>query len=426
MNVQLSTTLPDPTGHPPVPPPALAPVLRGDVCSGCGACAVAARGGIRMQRVAPGVLRPRQTRPLAPAEEAKIVAVCPSVFQHFDAGPRRTHPLWGPWLDVRTGHATDPELRHAASSGGVLSALLCHLLESRTVDVIVQARAADHDPLATQPDLSFTAPVIRQAAGSRYAPSAPLLALGPAQASGQRIAFVGKPCDVSALRKLAMVDDRIARQIVVTLSFFCAGVPARRGAEEMLSRMGVSDTSLRAFRYRGNGWPGRAVAHLMDGSQRSLNYEESWGGILSRHVQKRCKICPDGVGHFADITCADAWHAGPDGGPSFTDAPGRGLVIARTERGADILRAAVRAGVIATQPYDLADLAAIQPGQRRKRQMLAARRLALHLLRRPVPEDRGFGLLRHAVGAGLRTNLRQFAGMLRREMRLRRRKGQGV
>jgi coenzyme F420 hydrogenase subunit beta len=37
-----------------------------------------------------------------------------------------------------------------------------------------------------------------------------------------------------------------------------------------------------------------------------MSYADSWGGILSRHVQFRCKICPDGTGGFADVVCADA------------------------------------------------------------------------------------------------------------------------
>ena len=49
------------------------------------------------------------------------------------------------------------------------------------------------------------------------------------------------------------------------------------------------------------------VATLRDGSERSTSYHESWGNILSKHVQHRCKVWADGTGVAADLVCADAW-----------------------------------------------------------------------------------------------------------------------
>ena len=62
------------------------------------------------------------------------------------------------------------------------------------------------------------------------------------------------------------------------------------------------------FRYRGEGWPGLARAESTDGRIATLSYNDSWGGYLSKAVQFRCKLCPDGVGGAADVACADAWY----------------------------------------------------------------------------------------------------------------------
>lgn len=100
---------------------------------------------------------------------------------------------------MRTGWSTDPALRHRASSGGALSALVIHLLNSGGIEGAVQTRDGV-PPVANAAILSRTPVEVVQAAGSRYAPSAPLAGLGPYLEGKGRYAFVGKPCDVAALR----------------------------------------------------------------------------------------------------------------------------------------------------------------------------------------------------------------------------------
>ena len=53
-----------------------------------------------------------------------------------------------------------------------------------------------------------------------------------------------------------------------------------------------------------------------------MGYDASWGGVLTRHVQFRCRICPDGIGDDADIAFADAWHTDTDRNPVFNEAEG--------------------------------------------------------------------------------------------------------
>ena len=148
-----------------------------------------------------------------------------------------------------------------------------------------------------------------------------------------------------------------------------------------------------------------------------MSYHDSWGGVLSRHVQHRCKICADGTGKAADLVCADAWECDARGYPLFDEAPGISLIVARTERGAAILSEAKVTGHLATQPFDQATLSAMQPGQSGRRQALLSRLTALRLLGRPVPRYEGLNLWRAAIMGGLRPNLRGFLGMLKRSLR---------
>lgn len=393
---------------------ALARVARGNLCSGCGGCALVAPDKVHMALQSPGYLRPVQTGALTPDQDAQIARICPGLGQTVTPANRIDDVLWGPYVSMHTGYTSRTSLRHAASSGGGLSAVLIHLLESGQVNGVIQTGADPRLPIANVAVLSQTADAVQGAAGSRYAPSSPLAGLEAHLQSRQRFAFVGKPCDVAALRALALDDPRIDARIPVMLSFFCAGVPSQAGGEAVLKALGTDLAGTAAFRYRGNGWPGQATATLHDGSTRSMSYHDSWGKILSRHVQHRCKICADGTGTAADLVCADAWVCDAHGYPVFEEQDGVSLIVARNAKGADLLADAEAAGHLVTEGFDVARLAAIQPGQLGRRRALLARLAGLRLLGKPIPRYRGLHLQAAGAQNSLRRNLKNFLGMLRR------------
>ena len=243
-----------------------------------------------------GFLRPNVLGKLNDEETQNIQTICPGVHLEFPVAPVDRHPIWGPINSVRTGCSLDDEIRRTGSSGGVLSALALHLLETGQVDFVAQIAVSASDPLGNELQLSRTREDVLRAAGSRYGPSAPLVRFEELLATGQRFAFIGKPCDVAAVRQLAAIDERVGKQVRFLLSFMCAGVPSIKGTHEILKALGVDAVGLKSFRYRGDGWPGMARAVGADGRVAEMDYSKSWGTILNRHLQFRCKICPDGTG----------------------------------------------------------------------------------------------------------------------------------
>lgn len=399
--------------------PALQRVARGDLCAGCGACAAIAPDAITMQVQAPGFLRPVQTAPLTGDAERRITTACPGLGQTVLAQGRTDDPLWGPYVAMQTGHATDPDLRFAGASGGALSAMLVHLLADGVVDAVIQTAASPRLVIGNATVLTTDVDGITKAAGSRYAPSAPLADLAAFRETGKRFAFVGKPCDVAALRAMMIRDKDLRSQIPVILSFFCAGVPSHTGAEAVLAALDTDLNTTASFRYRGNGWPGQATATAHDGTQKSMSYHASWGGILSKHVQHRCKICADGTGMAADIVCADAWETDAQGYPVFDDAPGTSLIVARTPLGAQLIKAARDMARLETDAFDVTGLAAIQPGQRDRRRALLARLIGRRLAGKPIPRYQGLHLRAVARQNPFLRNLRNMLGMLRRSLKAR-------
>ena len=329
--------------------PVLGRIVAGNLCSGCGACSAIAPEAVNMSVDVGGFLRPSQAASITEAEEELIRRVCPGVSVVQEPKGRQDHVLWGPFVAIRSGFSSNRALRQNASSGGALSALLSYLLEIREIDSVLETRAAPGLPIGNCNTLSTTFDGVISSAGSRYAPSAPLAGLGKNIPANQKSAFVGKPCDVAALRAMERFDPSISIRIPVIFSFFCAGVPSLAGARVILEAMGVNERDVVAFRYRGNGWPGSATATLKNGEQREMSYSASWGGILSKHIQPRCKICPDGTGGFADIVCADAWATDEKGYPLFEEQEGISLIISRTEKGERIVQGALASGKIVAE-----------------------------------------------------------------------------
>jgi coenzyme F420 hydrogenase subunit beta len=145
-----------------------------------------------------------------------------------------------------------------------------------------------------------------------------------------------------------------------------------------------------------------------------MSYADSWGGILSNHVQFRCKICPDGTGGFADLVCADAWYGDDRGYPCFAEAPGRSLIVTRTAKGEDLLRQALEAGTVVCEDIDVAEIAPMQSSQARRKKLILSRLAAMALMGRPIPKFRGLDLIAAARRAGVWETIRSFAGMGRR------------
>ena len=408
----MSGTLPD--------SPTVRRVLAGELCTGCGLCAGVSGGAIRMESTPPGYNRPVVKGPVSREAEQAIADACPgAVVEPWQDAPQ-IHPYWGPLRQVMTGAAVNETTRFEGSSGGAISGLLIHALETGLVDRVVHIAADPAHPTRNVTVVSRTRAEVLAAAGSRYTASSPLADIEAVVAEGGKAAFVGKPCDASALRRLARNDPRVARHVPIVLSFFCGGIPSHDGVGRILKTMELTGEPLSAFRFRGRGWPGNCAAETPDGRTVEMSYPDSWGRHLSKEVQFRCKICPDAVGGVADIACADAWYGDESGYPSFEEEEGRSLIIARTEAGERLLAGALEARAITVEALDPGEIVKMQPSQARRKRLVLARTAGLPLVGQPRPRMSGLKVVEAAKLAPPAEALRNLLGTLRRTLQGRR------
>jgi coenzyme F420 hydrogenase subunit beta len=375
-------------------------VAENHLCLGCGACAYVQPEAIRMvddldQGRRPIVAGDERGRDLP---TAAALAACPGLeLAHPRHEQRDIIPElaagWGPVLEVWEGHASAADLRFAASSGGAGSALALHCLEREGMHGLLHITARDDVPYLNKTVLSRTRAEILAATGSRYAPASPCDGLHLVEQAPAPCVFIGKPCDVAGADKARRLRPELDAKLGLTIALFCAGTPSTRGTLRMLEAMGVADPgTVSSVRYRGNGWPGVAEArtHSADGEQtHQLSYEDSWGGILQKHRQWRCYVCPDHTGEFADIAVGDPWYREIPPGE-----PGKSLILVRTERGRDVVRHAVAAGALTAELVSPQLLPASQPNLLRARGAAWGRIRACHAVLVPAPRFRNIPVLR--------------------------------
>ena len=392
-------------------------ICRSGLCIGCGLCeSVAGRDAVEMRLVSPGFLRPKQKAPIPPETMAKILKTCPGVVIDGDAAEDTAleDPVFGPGVSVWRGRAADDEVQFRAAAGGALTALGMYLLDHGKVDFVLHVGAARDAPMQTERKLSFSAGEVLDGTASRYGPAAPLVDVTSLLARGQRFAFIGKPCDVAALRNLARQDPRVDELVPYTLTISCAGVPKQQSSHEFLARHGLHEGELETMRYRGHGWPGPTWARARDGREAQESYLDMWFPYERKwKTQFRCKICPDHTGELADITSVDDW---PGGAPEGDERVGRCLVVARTRAGDALFREAVKAGYLLAEPAPegMQGMHDTQGHQVRKKQGILARLLAMWLERTPLPRYRKIRVLRAALTVHPMFHLRNLQGARRR------------
>lgn len=389
-------------------------ILAGRLCSGCGACAfVGETHGVTMIDY-PGVgRRPAWSGHLPSPVKDAMVAACPGAALEAPAAqlpsPRDQDELVvGPTKAIWEGWATDPDVRRAGSSGGVVTALATYAVERLGMALVLHTGMDPLEPWLNRTVTSVDGAEAVAQAGSRYAPSSPVEALSIIEASDRPCVFIGKPCDVAAVTKLRAVRPALDRNLGLVLSFFCAGTPTTAATLRLAGALGFErPEEIARLTYRGDGWPGRFSVRDRAGREASLSYAESWGALAKRPRQLRCQLCPDGLGEFADVTGGDAWHRSAEG----TD--GISVILARTTHGRRVVEGAIADGYLMATPSDAHAVVRGQ-GLIRRRRLVAARVAGLKLLGRPVPRFRGFHLLRAARQEGAVTQAKELAGMVKR------------
>ncbi|MCB1685444.1 MAG: Coenzyme F420 hydrogenase/dehydrogenase, beta subunit C-terminal domain [Pseudomonadales bacterium] len=352
-------------------------VTRGQ-CMGCGLCAATLRDASPATRVTMvpdpelGHYRPVVSGWKTGDEPGSYV--CPGASMDMPALSLQVHgrepedPITGIWREVRAVASTDPVDRQRAASGGAVPAILRHLFDSDEIDcaycLITSPDERDgYGALITHRD------ELRKAHGSMYHPADFGRNLARLLAGEERFAIVGLPCQIAGLQMIFAEDPAARSRCVLTIAVFCGGINRFDGIAYYLEAFDIQADAIRTIRYREGEWPGAMAVELADGETRKvprIHGNSRWkilrymAAFQGPWMLKRCRICPDQIGDFADISVGDP-HL-----PRFRalareeSGQGYSAMLIRSEHGERIVAAALSANRLRELPLSRDELVASQ------------------------------------------------------------------
>lgn len=299
-------------------------IVAGRICCGCGACRVVCLSGA-VSLVEGRNYNHAQVDETLCVRCGKCLAVCPA--QWLLAGEKeKADDARG---ECRLAWSADEPSRRQASSGGFVTGLLAGLLARKAIDGAVAIRRDLERPFHNMAVIVRNPAELHVVRSSRYAPASACAGLAEVIANAGRYAFVGKGCEIQALRRMQAVVPELVQRVMLAVGLFCAQMPSRVKTRMFLKERGVDPEGVTEVLYRGNGWPGSFRAVGPAGVMLDAPYREAWGRLAGGTPALRCFLCADGMAREADVSAGDPWGL-PDEGEM---GDGKTFVMIRTEAG---------------------------------------------------------------------------------------------
>ena len=306
-------------------------ILREGLCVGCGSCVASCPLGC---------LEYADGKPVL-IGDCSSCGVCSRVCPRYERSVGETERFifgrermsseeFGVYRRICIARTKLRDVRIRCQDGGVVTTLLLHAMDEGLIDGAVVSGFDEDEPLRAVPMLAKSKDEILSSAGTRYAYSPNLLALRDAVSHDcRRIAFVGVPCQIEALRRIQILPiERYAERVSFAIGLFCSGCFSYDGLAEMLRdllRLNTND----ALRMRIKGEIAVLTVH---GDERRISLKDA------KRYFRRCNLtCTDFSAELADISVGgigmEGWTVtvlrSNVGERVFDDAASRGLLEVR-------------------------------------------------------------------------------------------------
>ena len=204
-------------------------IVSNGFCTLCGACEAACPTG------AISVEDENNRRLHDCSKDLDLCPICYEVCPHSEALQLRTQKFvsdapvkneaLGYYRKIVLAQATDPKLRALSRGGGVVTSLLTFGVDRKRFDSAIVSKAEPENPAKPKASVATVPDDILSAVGSKFFPSPVAKAYGSAvYGYGKtKIAFVGVPCHVLALRKIEAWHHKIGENLAITIGLFCFG-----------------------------------------------------------------------------------------------------------------------------------------------------------------------------------------------------------
>ncbi|MBS7635728.1 Coenzyme F420 hydrogenase/dehydrogenase, beta subunit C-terminal domain [Candidatus Bathyarchaeota archaeon] len=306
-------------------------VIKTGKCVGCGTCVL----------VCPfSCLEYGEERPNL-VKECKVCGICAQACPQYDfplskienfvfGRERKPDEAFGIYRRLALARATDKQILEKCQDGGAVTTLLLFALRNGIIDGAIVAKSEREKPFYPHPTLATTTDNILQAAGTKYFYSPNILAIAKAleQKIG-KVAFVGTPCQIRAVRKMQFAG---LKKYVTPLKFLiglaCSECFIYDGLmkQHIIGKLGVDPNCIKKVNIKGK------MLLTLESETVAIPLTEA-----KQYARKNCRLCEDFSSELADIS------VGGLGLEGWT------FVIIRTGQGEELFSNAEKAGAIITK-----------------------------------------------------------------------------
>lgn len=203
-------------------------------------------------------------------------------------------------------YSLDKDVRHRASTGGFCKEFIRYSLENKIVDkAIVTVLGENKEALIpTTIITNDIEKIISTKSNSIYDKTTPLSVLKELNSSESYI-FVGLPCHIAPLKRYCESKDIK----VFTISLFCNHTSNNKYYKSVLDKVGLIESDIKHFEYRGSGWAGYVSIITNDDVEIKINHHECWSNYSEKYLEMlpKCKKCVKLISNDSDICVGDAW-----------------------------------------------------------------------------------------------------------------------
>ncbi|MCW4047558.1 MAG: Coenzyme F420 hydrogenase/dehydrogenase, beta subunit C-terminal domain [Candidatus Bathyarchaeota archaeon] len=273
------------------------------------------------------------------SKDLDLCPICYGICPHSEAlllrslsfvadAPVRNEAV-GYYRKIVLAQATDQKLREQSRGGAVVTSLLTYGIEKKIFDSAIVSQAEADNPAKPKASVALVPDDILSAIGSKFFPSSVAKAYGSAvYGYGKtKIAFVGVPCHVLALRKMEAWQHKISGSMKITIGLFCFGT---------YSLSNLLNHITKTYKVKPS-----EIKHMRLSSKFVIQTENDVIRIpmseIEDHILPSCRTCTDFTSELADISVGSAY--------PLTDWS---TVILRTKAGEDFFYDAVENGIINT------------------------------------------------------------------------------
>lgn len=319
-------------------------IIKSGTCTGCGLCV-----GIDLTRTAQMINTPKGPRP-----EFSPISKIPEIIKEACAGSKINYPklyqthfgsypsnwLTGIIQNVYTGFSKVETVRRSSSSGGVLTQVLCYLLDEGLIDAAILVKQGQPTPENAGVFIARCADDIKSASQSIYIPVSNLDVLSKL-IDNERYAITCLPEQSAAIRVLQQSGHKQANLIKYILGPYTGTALESESIQVFKSINGITKKDLvTSLKWRAGEWPG--YLEIITESGRVVRSPKIYYNFLIPFFVAQLSLqSMDFANEFADLAVGDAWS------PVF-EKQGKGfsVVVSRNKEMDDILTQMASKGLL--------------------------------------------------------------------------------